>query len=136
MSDETPPDLTEAAHMVYTALGVERFSGFLPELVEIAVYAVDNTVLHVHIGGLTDEFILGRSGYVAKIADIDPDIYFTSHAKRLRHRVEDGLRDYLPRKESGELWFAFHVWLMTEPFWRSRISPGDGVWTLGKGNPQ
>lgn len=131
------PDAERIASLLYGVLAAERGTGFLPQHTAVGVLcSADREHLFVQIGGLSDEFILGPATDLRMFAYLDPGACFTAEARQIRYRVLDLARDTLPRKPSGELWFATDVWLMTEPFWRSPRFAFDGVTVLGKGNPQ
>ncbi|XVV05353.1 hypothetical protein ACQPW3_08155 [Actinosynnema sp. CA-248983] len=136
-AEDARPDAEQTASLLYEVLAGERGTGFLPENVAIGVLcSAERDHVFVQIGGLSDTFVLGRSTELRFFAYLEPDACFTAEARQLRYRVLDLARETLPRKASGELWFATDVWLMTEPFWRSPRFAFDGVTILGKGNPR
>lgn len=130
------PDPEHAAYLLYGAI-LDRRDAIMPETATVGVLcSSDRSHLFVHIGGLSDRFILGPATNLRFFAFLDPDTVFTSEARQLRYRVLDLARATLPRKSSGELWFTTDVWLMTEPFWRSPEFGFHGVTILGKGDPK
>ncbi|MER5262272.1 hypothetical protein ABTZ99_09355 [Actinosynnema sp. NPDC002837] len=130
------PDPEHAAYLLYGAI-LDQRDRIMPDTATAGVLcSSDRRHLFVHIGGLSDRFILGPATNLRYFAWLDPDAVFTTEARQLRLRVLDLARATLPRKTSGELWFAIDVWLMTEPFWRSPEFGSHGVTILGKGDPK
>ncbi|ONI87349.1 hypothetical protein ALI22I_23290 [Saccharothrix sp. ALI-22-I] len=131
---ERRPDPEHVAYLLYGAI-LDQRDQFMPEAARVGVLcSSDREHLFVHIGGLSDRFLLGPATNLRFFAWLDPDAVFTGEARQLRFRLLDLARATLPRKPSGELWFATDVWLMTEPFWRSPQFGFHGVTILGKGD--
>lgn len=130
------PDPDHVAYLLYGAI-LDQRDRLMLEMATVGVLcSSDRSHLFVHIGGLSNRFILGPADNLRYFAWLDPDAVFTAEARQLRFRVMDLARATLPRKPSGELWFATDVWLMTEPFWRSPQFGFHGVTILGKGDPK
>lgn len=120
------PDITSIAHAIYAEL-TDPHQFERPPGATIGVYVTDAETLHVLVGALTAEFVLGHQGPIGlRVATVDLPQY-SLQARSFWVRVVHQASALVPLNDAGRPMAGIRAQLVIEQYWDGPSYIRDGV---------